>query len=291
MIFDAEHFFDGYRHNPAYALSTLKAALDAGADRIVLCDTNGGTMPHDLTAAVRKAAAVVPAERARNPRPQRLRSRRGQHHRGRPGGGGHGPGNGERLRGAVRQRRPDLRHRQPPAQDGPEVPPGGVPAAAHEPLLLCERGRQCPAPALPALCRAERLRPQGGHPRERRRQEPPGLRAHPAGAGGQPPAGARLRTGREEQHRLQGEGARHRSRGSNDAAEPEDRPGDQAAGESGIPVRRGRRIAVAPDEEDHRRLQGALHARVFQRDEREDREQPLRSARRRSRSRSATRRS
>ena len=52
VIFDAEHFFDGYRRNPAYALATLKAALDAGADRIVLCDTNGGTMPHDLTAAV-----------------------------------------------------------------------------------------------------------------------------------------------------------------------------------------------------------------------------------------------
>ncbi len=63
VIFDAEHFFDGYRRNPAYALSTLKAALSAGADRIVLCDTNGGTLPHDLTAAVLKVAAVVPPER------------------------------------------------------------------------------------------------------------------------------------------------------------------------------------------------------------------------------------
>ena len=61
VIFDAEHFFDGYRRRPAYALSTLKAAFDAGADRIVLCDTNGGAMPHDLSAAVRKAAAVIPA--------------------------------------------------------------------------------------------------------------------------------------------------------------------------------------------------------------------------------------
>ena len=63
VFFDAEHFFDGYRCRPAYALSTLKAALDAGADRIVLCDTNGGAMPHDLTAAVRKAAATIPAAR------------------------------------------------------------------------------------------------------------------------------------------------------------------------------------------------------------------------------------
>jgi 2-isopropylmalate synthase len=63
VIFDAEHFFDGYRCRPAYALSTLKIALDAGADRIVLCDTNGGAMPHDLTAAVLEAAAIVPAAR------------------------------------------------------------------------------------------------------------------------------------------------------------------------------------------------------------------------------------
>jgi 2-isopropylmalate synthase len=63
VIFDAEHFFDGYLRNPAYALETLKAALEAGADRIVLCDTNGGAMPHNLTAAVIAAAAVIPPER------------------------------------------------------------------------------------------------------------------------------------------------------------------------------------------------------------------------------------
>ncbi|HMO50204.1 MAG TPA: citramalate synthase [Kiritimatiellia bacterium] len=43
VIYDAEHFFDGYKDSPAHALATLKAARDAGADRIVLCDTNGGT--------------------------------------------------------------------------------------------------------------------------------------------------------------------------------------------------------------------------------------------------------
>jgi len=47
-LFDAEHFFDGYRANPAYALSCLKAAHDAGARWIVLCDTNGGTLPADV---------------------------------------------------------------------------------------------------------------------------------------------------------------------------------------------------------------------------------------------------
>jgi 2-isopropylmalate synthase len=48
VFFDAEHFFDGYRLNPAFALTVLRAAEDAGAERIVLCDTNGGTLPSDV---------------------------------------------------------------------------------------------------------------------------------------------------------------------------------------------------------------------------------------------------
>jgi 2-isopropylmalate synthase len=48
VFFDAEHFFDGYKANPGYALSTLKAAVAGGADLIVLCDTNGGLMPWEL---------------------------------------------------------------------------------------------------------------------------------------------------------------------------------------------------------------------------------------------------
>jgi 2-isopropylmalate synthase len=48
VMFDAEHFFDGYKGNPQYAIKTLKAAEDGGADVIVLCDTNGGTLPNEL---------------------------------------------------------------------------------------------------------------------------------------------------------------------------------------------------------------------------------------------------
>jgi 2-isopropylmalate synthase len=48
VIYDAEHFFDAYKSNPEYALSTLKAAEESGASIIVLCDTNGGTMPYEL---------------------------------------------------------------------------------------------------------------------------------------------------------------------------------------------------------------------------------------------------
>ena len=48
VIYDAEHFFDGYKDDPAHALSTLLAAKEGGADMVVLCDTNGGTLPHEI---------------------------------------------------------------------------------------------------------------------------------------------------------------------------------------------------------------------------------------------------
>ena len=48
VFFDAEHFFDGFRRNPAYALSVLSTAAEAGAERLVLCDTNGGTLPNKM---------------------------------------------------------------------------------------------------------------------------------------------------------------------------------------------------------------------------------------------------
>ena len=60
VFFDAEHFFDGYRTNPEFALATLKAAHDSGAERLVLCDTNGGTLPHDVDRVVREVAAAIP---------------------------------------------------------------------------------------------------------------------------------------------------------------------------------------------------------------------------------------
>ena len=53
VIYDAEHWFDGYKRNPEYALQTLEAAIAGGAEWLVLCDTNGGTLPHEVTAIVR----------------------------------------------------------------------------------------------------------------------------------------------------------------------------------------------------------------------------------------------
>ena len=59
VIYDAEHFFDGYRANPAYALLTILAAAEAGAERIVLCDTNGGALPEQVRAGVLVARSRV----------------------------------------------------------------------------------------------------------------------------------------------------------------------------------------------------------------------------------------
>ena len=48
VLFDAEHAFDGYKHNPDYSLAVLAAVTEAGAERVVLCDTNGGSLPHEV---------------------------------------------------------------------------------------------------------------------------------------------------------------------------------------------------------------------------------------------------
>ncbi len=62
VFFDAEHFFDGYKEDPEYAVKTLLAAQDAGADCLVLCDTNGGTLPFETAAMVRDVKRTVRAD-------------------------------------------------------------------------------------------------------------------------------------------------------------------------------------------------------------------------------------
>ncbi|MFQ5896831.1 MAG: citramalate synthase [Candidatus Methylomirabilia bacterium] len=61
VIYDAEHFFDGFRANREYALHTLKAAQAGGAHCLVLCDTNGGTLPHDLVEIIRAVKQQISA--------------------------------------------------------------------------------------------------------------------------------------------------------------------------------------------------------------------------------------
>lgn len=62
VLFDAEHFFDGYKVNPEYAVNCLKAAFDNGARWIVLCDTNGGVLPHEIGDITAEVSKYIPAE-------------------------------------------------------------------------------------------------------------------------------------------------------------------------------------------------------------------------------------
>jgi len=61
VFYDAEHFFDGFKANPEYATETLLAAEAAGADCLILCDTNGGTLPHDLETIIASVKPVITA--------------------------------------------------------------------------------------------------------------------------------------------------------------------------------------------------------------------------------------
>ncbi len=60
LFYDAEHFFDGFKDNPQYAIATLKKARDAGAHCIVLCDTNGGTLPFELAEIITQVKRAIP---------------------------------------------------------------------------------------------------------------------------------------------------------------------------------------------------------------------------------------
>jgi 2-isopropylmalate synthase len=60
VVYDAEHFFDGYKRNPDYALQTLQAAADSGAACLVLCDTNGGALPDEVAEAVAAVRRALP---------------------------------------------------------------------------------------------------------------------------------------------------------------------------------------------------------------------------------------
>ncbi len=60
VMFDAEHFFDGYKADPSYALACIKAAHEAGARWVVLCDTNGGTLPDEIERIVGEVCAEIP---------------------------------------------------------------------------------------------------------------------------------------------------------------------------------------------------------------------------------------
>lgn len=62
VIYDAEHFFDGYKNNPKYAMKTIAAAVSSGAQVIVLCDTNGGTLPFEIEEIMDQVCPLIPVK-------------------------------------------------------------------------------------------------------------------------------------------------------------------------------------------------------------------------------------
>ena len=128
VLVDMEHFFDGYKRNPEFAMRAVEAAVMKGAGHVVLCDTNGGSLPHevgDVVAAVR--AHIGSRRRHRHPLPRRHWLRRGQLDGGRVRRCPPRAGHSQRPRRAHRQRQPDHDHPQPPAQAGlrPASPKAG----------------------------------------------------------------------------------------------------------------------------------------------------------------------
>src|SRR4029453_9529094 len=62
VLLDCEHFFDGYKANPQFALACAKAAYDQGARWVVLCDTNGGALPHEVETVVGEVIKLIPGD-------------------------------------------------------------------------------------------------------------------------------------------------------------------------------------------------------------------------------------
>ena len=115
VIFDAEHFFDGYLANPDYAVKSLQAAVDGGADALVLCDTNGGTFPSAVAAIVKQMAdkfSVPIGIHAHNDCGMAGRQQRDGRRERRAPRAGHL----YRFRRTLRQRQPVDDHRQPRRQ-------------------------------------------------------------------------------------------------------------------------------------------------------------------------------
>ena len=198
VFLDAEHFFDGYASNPAYAAG---GAAGRGRGR---CRRRGALRHQRREAARRGGRRRARGARgdqcpARHPLPQRRRLRGRQLARRRRRRRDPRAGHAQRLRRAHRQRRPPHRGRQPGAQAGPAGAAGG-PAAGGDPgRARGQRARQRAALQPSAVRRGVRVRAQGRPARQRGPGRPDALPARGPGVGRQRHADARLRHGRPRQ--------------------------------------------------------------------------------------------
>ena len=178
VFFDAEHFFDGYKRNPEFALRVLEAAAEHGATRLVLCDTNGGSLPHEVERdrpRGRRATSRRRPGRQRRRRRRRAPPRRRRHRRRERAGRcarwrGAGAGDDQRVRRAHGQLQPHHDHPEPDAEDGHRDDPGGPARPADAGRAPRRRAREHGAEPAGAVRRRVGVRAQGGAARERDRE-------------------------------------------------------------------------------------------------------------------------
>ena len=177
VFLDAEHFFDGYQANPDSRLRVVRAADEAGAEALVLCDTNGGILPADVGAVVAELARPTSAP-DRGPRPRRHRLRGRQHPGRRAAGATHVQGcingYGERTGNAdLSAAIPNLALKM-----GIRTIPAGR-LERLTPVVPPHRRARQHRPQSPAALRGSvRVRPQGGTAHQRDRPATRRLRAH-----------------------------------------------------------------------------------------------------------------
>ena len=209
VFVDAEHFFDGYRANPAYAIECIRAATEAGASVVALCDTNGGMMPTELGDVVQAVAQATQARLGIHCHDDTgcgvantlVAVEAGVTHvQGTANGYGERAGNANLFSVVA----------GPAAQEGQRRSRGRRHPrdGAHRPRD--QRGHQRHPRHPPALRRLLRVRAQGGAARLRHPGRPDALPAHRPGAGRQRHADAGLRHGRPGLGRAEGPRARLR---------------------------------------------------------------------------------
>ena len=185
VIYDAEHFFDGFADDSAYALRCLQTAAEAGAETVVCCDTNGGTLPHTLAATMAEVVAALASADAQvgDPHPRRCRLRRRQRaRRGASAGAtqvqGTVNGYGERCGNAnLISIIPDLQLKL-----GYRVCDRRAAAGADADVALPRRAAEPHPRPGPAVRRPQCVRAQGRDARRRGRRRPADVRAHRARA-------------------------------------------------------------------------------------------------------------
>ena len=245
VFLDAEHFFDGYRNNPEFALRVLRAAHEAGAARLVLCDTNGGTLPHEVEQTVAAVRAAIPdaglGAHFHNDTGCAVANALAAVRQGAVQVQGCMNGYGERTGNAnLTSIIPNLTLKM-----GIETVPRDrlellTPVSHH----IAETGQPDARPAV-ALRRHQRLRPQGRAPHQRHLPGPRRLRAHacPTPSGNADPLRG-LGAGRPVDGGHAGQGARDRPVSDDDVDRRPRAAEDPRARR--LPLRGGRRLVRAP---------------------------------------------